>query len=135
MRFVAFILGLVVLPAGAQQQPNFKVNVKLVRLLVNVKDSQGSVVGSLDAKDFSVYDCGVKQDIAVFDRETALPLSVSLLVDTSGSTAKDLGYEVSSAEKFFKALLGKGIRRMRQRFIPSIIRSPSCGTSRAAPRS
>ncbi len=104
MKLAALILGLLALPAGAQ----FKSNVTLVRLLVNVKDSQGNVVGSLDSKDFSVYDCDVKQEITHFDRQTELPLSISLLVDTSGSTTKDLSYEKTSAEKFFRTLLGQG---------------------------
>src|ERR1700691_174493 len=104
MKLVVLILGLLTLPAGAQ----FKSNVTMVRLLVNVKDGQGNVVGSLDAKDFSVYDCDVKQEIVHFDRQTELPLSISLLVDTSGSTTKDLAYEKTSAEKFFKSLLGQG---------------------------
>src|SRR5579863_6480321 len=104
MKLPAFFLGLLALPAGAQ----FKSDVTMVRLLVNVKDSLGNVVGSLEAQDFSVYDSGVKQEIKAFDRQTELPLSISLLVDTSGSTAKDLMYEVTSAEKFFKALLGQG---------------------------
>ncbi len=108
MRLAVLILGLSAVPAGAQQAANYKVDVKLVRLLVSVKDSLGNVVGSLDAKDFSVYDCGVKQSIAKFERQTELPLSISLLVDTSGSTAKDLGFEITSAEKFFKTLLGQG---------------------------
>lgn len=108
MKWAVVTLGLWTLPGGAQQPAIFKSNVTMVRLLVNVKDSQGNIVGSLDAKDFSVYDCGVKQDIKVFDRETALALSVSLLVDTSGSTTKDLPYEKTSAEKFFKSLLNQG---------------------------
>ena len=40
--------------------------------------------------DFEIYDNGVKQEIAVFERQTDQPLSVALMVDTSGSTAKDL---------------------------------------------
>ena len=103
--FLAFLL-----PAPAQPPPGpvFKVDVKLVRLLVTVKDRQGALVGSLDRNDFSVYDCGVKQDLAVFERQTELPLSVSVLIDASGSTAKDVRYETTSVEKFFKALLGEG---------------------------
>jgi Ca-activated chloride channel family protein len=104
------ILAAGMLPVLAQQpaSPVFKVDVKLVRLLVTVKDSKGGLVGSLDSKDFSVQDCGVPQTISVFDRQTELPLSVALLIDTSGSTGKDLRYETTSIEKFFKALLGEG---------------------------
>src|SRR5262249_37797680 len=39
---------------------------------------------------------------------TELPLSVAVLIDTSGSTAKDLRYETTSIEKFFKALIDEG---------------------------
>jgi Ca-activated chloride channel family protein len=86
----------------------FKVDVKLVRLLVTVKDGRGELVGSLEKPDFAVYDNGVKQEIAVFEHHTALPLSVALLIDTSGSTAKDLRYETTSVEKFLRALLREG---------------------------
>jgi Ca-activated chloride channel family protein len=89
-------------------QSTFKVDVKLVRLLISVKDGRGELVGSLEKRDFTVYDNGVKQDIAVFEHHTALPLSVALLIDTSGSTAKDLRYETSSLEKFLHALLREG---------------------------
>jgi len=85
-----------------------RVDVKLVRLLVSVKDGRGELVGSLEKPDFTVYDSGVKQDVAVFEHNTALPLSVSLLIDTSGSTAKDLRYEATSLEKFIRALLREG---------------------------
>lgn len=94
--------------AAACAQTTFKVDVRLVRLLVTVKDSQGKIAGSLDRGTFSVYDSGVPQEIAVFERNTSLPLSVSVLIDTSGSTGKDLRYELQSVEKFLHALLGEG---------------------------
>ncbi len=80
----------------------------MVRLLVNVKDAHGELVGSLEKSDFTVYDCGVKQQIEAFERQTALPLSVSVLIDISSSTLKDVGAERSSLERFFKALVGSG---------------------------
>ena len=89
-------------------QSTFKVDVKLVRLLVSVKDSRGQLVGSLEKPDFTVFDSGVKQEVAVFEHHTELPLSVALLIDTSGSTAKDLRYEQTSLEKFLRALLREG---------------------------
>jgi Ca-activated chloride channel family protein len=89
-------------------QSTFKVDVKLVRLLVTVKDARGQLVGSLQRPDFAVYDSGVKQEVAVFEHHTALPLSVALLIDTSGSTASNLRYETTSLEKFLRALLREG---------------------------
>jgi Ca-activated chloride channel homolog len=89
-------------------QSTFKVDVKLVRLLVTVKDSKGTLMGSLEKPDFTVYDSGVKQEVAVFEHHTALPLSVALLIDTSGSTATNLRYETTSLEKFLRALIREG---------------------------
>ena len=94
--------------AAADVQPSFRVDVKLVRLLVNVKDSHGQLVAGLDAKNFRVFDSGVPQEVAVFERQTALPLSVSVLVDASGSTLIKLRYETTSVEKFLRALTSEG---------------------------
>ncbi len=99
---------LVALAGMLGAQPTFRVDVPLVRLLVSVKDAKGALVGSLEKQDFTVYDCGVKQEIKVFEHNTTLPLSVSVLIDISGSTAKDLPYEVTSITKFLKALLVEG---------------------------
>jgi Ca-activated chloride channel family protein len=85
-----------------------RVNVRLVRMLVTVKDAADQLIGSLNKGDFAVYDNGVKQDIAVFDRETEQPLSVAMLVDTSASTGIELRYELDSVSRFLKVLLGEG---------------------------
>jgi Ca-activated chloride channel family protein len=55
-----------------------------------------------------VFDNGARQEIAVFERRTELPLSIALLVDTSGSTNKELLYETDSAARFLHALLSEG---------------------------
>jgi Ca-activated chloride channel homolog len=89
-------------------QSTFRHDVTLVRLLVSVKNQAGEVVGSLAKDDFEIFDCGVKQRVAVFDRQTSQPLSVSVLIDASGSTLKDVRYETGSIGKFFKALIKEG---------------------------
>ncbi len=103
---LAITLGVAAVVATAQS--TFKVDVKLVRLLVSVKDGRGELMGSLEKPDFTVYDSGVKQEVAVFEHNTALPLSVTLLIDTSGSTAIKLRYETTSLDKFLQALLREG---------------------------
>ena len=90
------------------QDPSFKIDVQLVRLLVTVKNASGDLVGSLDARDFTVFDKDVPQEISVFEHQTTQPLSVTLLIDTSGSTAKDLKYETTSLTKFLNTLLREG---------------------------
>lgn len=90
------------------QDSVIRVNVRLVRLLATVKNFAGALIGSLGKTDFTVYDNGVKQEIAVFERQTEQPLSVAVLIDTSGSTGIQLKYELDSVDRFFKALLREG---------------------------
>jgi Ca-activated chloride channel family protein len=92
----------------AAQAPVFRVESKLVRLIVSVKNSKGEIVGSLEQHDFKVFDTGVPQAIQYFEHHTELPLSVSILIDTSGSTAKELAYEIESVRKFLRALFREG---------------------------
>lgn len=92
----------------AAQDAVIKVNVRLVRLIVTVKDRAGQPVGTLQKDNFQVADSGVRQELAVFEHSTAQPLSVAVLIDISGSTGKDLKYEVVSVERFLKTLFGEG---------------------------
>lgn len=94
--------------ASAQEEFKIKTDVRLVRILTTVKDTEGKLVGDLEKKDFTVTDNGVPQEIAVFERTTAQPLSVSLLVDTSSSTATNLKNEIESIQKFIAALFKDG---------------------------
>lgn len=94
--------------AVSQESSVFKVDVKLVRLLATVKQADGQLVGGLNKEDFAIEDSGVKQEIALFERQTEQPLSITLLVDTSASTAKDLKYEEQSAIRFLRALVKEG---------------------------
>ena len=88
--------------------PTFSVKVNLVRLLVSARDNSGRVLTDLNKDDFRLADTGVQQDIAVFERNTSVPLSVAILIDTSGSTQQDLHYEEDSVLKFLAALLHSG---------------------------
>ena len=103
-----FLGALCLLRPAAAQDPVIRVNVRLVRLLATVKNSSGALIGSLGKTDFSVYDNGVRQEIAVFERQTEQPLSVAVLIDTSASTGIQLKYELDSVDRFFKALLREG---------------------------
>jgi Ca-activated chloride channel family protein len=92
----------------ATQQPVFSADVRLVRVLATVRNPQGQLVGALTRDDFTVFDSGLRQEVAVFERQTAQPLSVTLLVDTSLSTAKDLRYETDSVSRFLRAVYAEG---------------------------
>ena len=89
----------------AAQNPEIKVEVKLVNVFVTVTDQHGAPVGNLQEEDFELRENGVPQKISVFDKESALPLSIVLDIDTSLSTRKDLPLELSSAKRFAHAIL------------------------------
>jgi Ca-activated chloride channel homolog len=94
--------------SGQAEVPLYSAKVNLARLLVSVRDRQGGIVSNLNKEDFRVTDTGVEQQIAVFERNTSLPLSVAILMDTSGSTRIDLHYETASVLRFLSALLNAG---------------------------
>jgi Ca-activated chloride channel family protein len=94
--------------AAAQEPATIRVDVQLVRILATVKDPSGGLVGSLSKGDFSVSDNGVPQQISVFERQTDQPLSVAVMIDNSGSTAKDLKFETDSVTRFLHALFREG---------------------------
>ena len=97
------------LPSGAEDQnPVFKVDVRLVRVLATVKDASGQLIGSLSRDDFQIQDNGVAQQLAVFEHHTEQPLSITVMIDTSASTAIDIKYEVDSVNRFFRALFHEG---------------------------
>jgi Ca-activated chloride channel family protein len=107
-RWNHLIFTLFVLPMAAQQDTVIRVNVRLVRLLVTVKDAAGALLGTLNKNDFTVFDNGAKQDIALFEHHTDQPLSIAVLFDTSASVGIALKYEVESATRFLHAVLREG---------------------------
>jgi Ca-activated chloride channel family protein len=82
-----------------------KVDVKLVNVFVTVTDQRGAPIGGLKQENFVLREDGEEQKISVFDRESILPLSVVVALDTSLSTRKDLPLELASARKFAHAIL------------------------------
>jgi VWFA-related protein len=83
-----------------QDQPRFSTEVKVVNVLATVRDKAGSLVGSLGKDDFSLAEDGRPQTIRYFARETDLPLTLGLMVDTSGSQRKVLDAERGGSMRF-----------------------------------
>jgi Ca-activated chloride channel homolog len=92
---------------SAQEEPSstVKVNVRLVNVFVTVTDSHGAPIGNLTKDNFRLSEDGLEQKISVFDKESALPLSIILAIDTSLSTKKDLPLELASARRFAHSIL------------------------------
>jgi Ca-activated chloride channel homolog len=90
-----------------QNEPSttLKVDVNLVNVFVTVTDAQGAPVGGLTKENFIIKEDDHEQKIAVFDKESALPLSIALAIDTSLSTRHDLPLEQASAKRFAHAII------------------------------
>lgn len=83
----------------------FKVNVKLVNVFTTVTNAGGAPISSLKEEDFKIFEDGIPQKIAVFHRESELPLSIVIAVDTSLSTKADQKLELDSARRFSHTIL------------------------------
>jgi Ca-activated chloride channel family protein len=102
----AALIFCLLLPSFAQDSDTtFKVNVKLVNVFVTVTDQHGAPIADLKKDNFQLREDDKEQKIAVFDKESALPLSIVLAIDTSLSTRKDLPLELASARRFAHAIL------------------------------
>ena len=95
--------------AWAQQQATFSTDVKVVSLLATVHDRDGRVVKDLNKEDFTLLEDGKPQTIRYFSRESDLPLTLGLLVDTSRSQIDVLERERSASYTFLSQVLREKI--------------------------
>jgi Ca-activated chloride channel family protein len=79
--------------------------VKLVNVFASVADGDGAPYAGLQKGDFRIYEDGIEQKLSIFERESGLPLSIAMALDTSLSTRKDLALETASARKFAHVIL------------------------------
>jgi len=89
------------------QQPaeTLKVNVNVVNLFFNVKDKHGALIPNLIKDDFEVYEDGKPQTIKYFNAESNLPLTLGILIDSSGSQLRVLDMEKEVGGAFLKQIL------------------------------
>ena len=91
--------------AQAQETPTFSVGVNVVNILANVRDKHGAIIRDLRQSDFAVFEDGRAQAIRYFARQTDLPLTLGLLVDTSMSQEHVLDSERTASFRFFDQVL------------------------------
>src|SRR5580704_7625619 len=90
---------------ATQADTTLKVDVKLVNVYVTVTDAHGAPVAGLKKENFVLQEDGHEQTIKVFDKESALPISIALAIDTSLSTRHDLPLEQASAKRFVRDIV------------------------------
>lgn len=107
---VCLMLAALLLPqaftrAAAQEQPTFTTEVKVVNVLATVRNKRGAFVRDLTKDDFSVSENGRPQTIRYFSRETDLPLTLGLMVDTSVSQRHVVEEERGACYRFLDQVL------------------------------
>ena len=90
---------------GDQPVTTMSVQVKVVNVLATVRDKHGAIVNGLNKDDFSVTEDGRPQTLKYFARETDLPLTLGLLVDTSMSQRRVLSEERDASQSFLAQVL------------------------------
>jgi VWFA-related protein len=82
-----------------------KVSVNVVGLFFNVKDKHGTLMPNLTKADFTVLEDGKQQTIKYFAAESNLPLTLGILIDSSGSQRNVLDMEKEVGGAFLKQIL------------------------------
>jgi len=99
-------------PAMPQEPPaqgqTIKTQVSLVNLFVTVRDKNKRIVGDLKKEDFRIAEDNQEQKIAFYSKEVALPITLALLLDTSGSEQFMLSAIQEAGSSFLRRILRKG---------------------------
>ena len=111
--FVALLAAGVVFAAPPAQ---IRSEVNLVNVFVTVRDRHKAIVRGLEKDDFQVYEDGQPQEISYFSAESNLPITLGLLLDTSGSEEFMLGAEKDAGSRFLARLMRKGDLAMIMNF-------------------
>ena len=99
-------------PKAPAQAPAIKAEVNLVNLFATVRDKNKRIVTDLKQDDFKVTEDGHEEKIAFFSKEMALPITLGLLLDTSGSEQNMLGAIQDAGARFLHRVLRKGDEAM-----------------------
>ncbi len=88
-----------------QSVDTLKVNVEVVQLFFNVKDKHGALIPHLNQTDFNLFEDGQPQTIKYFKAESDLPLTLGILIDSSGSQMRVLDMEKEVGGSFLESAL------------------------------
>jgi Ca-activated chloride channel homolog len=113
-------------PQGDQDQRyRLNVNVELVNITATVLDDQGKYLDGLKLDDFQVFEDGAEQKVSFFSHDSRVPISVGVLIDSSGSmrhklqqalqTVREITSALSPQDEMFVVSFASGVE-MRHRF-------------------
>lgn len=98
--------------APQQQEPpqatqTLRVQTNLVNVFVTARDRHNAIISDLTKDDFKVYEDGQEQKVAYYALEKNLPLTLGILIDTSGSMQNILDAEQDTASRFVHEIMRK----------------------------
>ena len=98
-------------PPRDQQPPQatqtLKAQTTLVNVFVTARDKKNGIVSDLTQNDFKVSEDGQPQEVAFFSKEMNMPITLGLLIDTSGSMYNVIGAEQDTASRFLREVMRK----------------------------
>jgi len=111
IRAILSFLCVTTLAAGlvyAAPPGQIRVQVNLVNLFVTVRDKHKTIISGLKQDDFQVFEDGQLQEITNFSAESNLPITLGILIDTSGSEYYMLSALKEAASRFLGRVMRKG---------------------------
>jgi Ca-activated chloride channel homolog len=103
-RFQGFVLVLVVLAIASIVVAQVRVDVRLVNVVATVTDARGRTISNLSTDDFVVEADGIPQQITHFSQDQNVPVSVGIVLDTSGSMDRKIRTALESVERFSRRI-------------------------------
>ena len=94
--------------AFAAPPGQIRVQVNIVNLFATVRDKHKAIITGLKQDDFQVYEDGQPQEITYFSAESNLPITLGILIDTSGSEYFMLSAEKEAGSRFLARVMRKG---------------------------
>lgn len=92
-------------PEDQKPSETLKVNVNVVQLFFNVKDKKGSLIPNLTKDNFEIFEDGKPQTIKYFAAESNLPLTLGIMIDSSGSQRNVIDMEKEVGGAFLRQIL------------------------------
>ena len=123
IRAILSILCVTAMAAGivsAAPPGQIRVEVNLVNLFATVRDKHKAIITGLTKDDFQVYEDGQLQEITNFSAESNLPITIGILLDTSGSEYYMLSGIKEAASRFLGRVMRKGDEAMIMTFYTDV---------------
>ena len=103
-RFQAVALLTTLLAIAAVTAAQVRVDVRLVNVIATVTDARGRNIPNLTVDDFILEEDGKTQDITHFSEDQNVPVSVGILLDTSGSMDRKIRTAIEAVERFTRRI-------------------------------